>query len=169
MLFEKLPDCRFGRQGRRFPGRPEPAPGFPGLGLQRWRRQQQAPLAINQHRRRQKERRRSWRLERQGIVVLLPAPPHFGDAVGAPIPPLVQREGSFAFIHFQHQQIGGLTRADADIDLALVRPQFGELSGPELRRLTEVKFQRGAFRRFHSHQDPAQLLVMRRSRLPGDP
>ena len=109
------------------------------------------------------------RLERQGIVVLLPAPPHFGDAVGAPIPPLVQREGAFAFIHFQHQQIGGLTRADADIDLALVRPHFGELPGPQLRRLAEVQFQRGVFRRLYSHQDPAHLLVMRRRRLPGDP
>ncbi len=101
-------------------------------------------------------------LGRQGIVVLLPESAHFGDAVGAPFSTLVQREGSFSFVHFQHQQIGGLTRAYADIYLGRVRTQVGELLGPQLRRLTEVQFQRGAFRRLHPHQDPAQLLVMRR-------
>ena len=54
-----------------------------------------------------------------------------------------------------------MTRAYADVYLALVRTHLGELLGPQLRRLTEVQFQRGAIRRLHPHQDPAQLLVMR--------
>ncbi len=101
-------------------------------------------------------------LGRQGIVVLLPESAYFGDAVGAPFPTLVQRESSFAFVHFQYQQIGGFTRAYADIYLVRGRTQVGELLGPQFHRLTEVQFQRGAFRRLHPHQDPAQLLVMRR-------
>ena len=37
-------------------------------------------------------------------------------------------------------------------------PHLGELPGPQIRRLTEVQFYRGAFRRLY-HQAPAHLLV----------
>ena len=74
---------------------------------------------------------------------------------------LVQREGPFSFVYFQHQQIGDPTRADAEVYLAFVRTHLGELLGPQLRRLAKVHFQGGAIRRLHPHQDPAQLLVMR--------